>query len=447
MYKTTPDPEFKGLGELPPLPFCDFDMVGPEGYAESAAISAESRALPTEAVDCRWYIRAPPKSKIYLRFLEYEMHNSNECKRNFVAIYDGSSSVEHLKNKFCSTVANDVMLVNSVGVVRLWADEGSRKSRFKILFTTFHSPPCEGDTFFCHSNMCINNTLVCNGIQNCVYPWDENHCKEKRVSSILDTLDHTNLAIIAVTIIGVIILLVISVIIQIKQPRKKYIIRRDDFDPALLHPGFEPPHYELCTLRRAPSRELSDADAAADYDRFHTLLRSSSRCIRDHHCGSQQGSMHGSVHGSMHGSVHGSVHGSRSNLSLRDGSAAILTDGGGPLGLAPPPPPPPPPPPLPLPPAMLLGQQSPHNGMLRHTAPVGRRSVMVMNHEDEDEEEEEDEEDEEELMMEDDGVHHRAPHHHLHHQHHHPGQQYHHQGFFPSMEQSHAPHHGMSNDY
>lgn len=37
--------------------------------------------------------------------------------------------------------------------------------------------PCEGNTFFCHSNMCINNTLVCNGLQNCVYPWDENHCK------------------------------------------------------------------------------------------------------------------------------------------------------------------------------------------------------------------------------------------------------------------------------
>lgn len=73
-----------------------------------------------------------------MRFLEYEMHNSNECKRNFVAIYDGSSSVEHLKNKFCSTVANDVMLVSSVGVVRLWADEGSRKSKFRILFTTFH---------------------------------------------------------------------------------------------------------------------------------------------------------------------------------------------------------------------------------------------------------------------------------------------------------------------
>lgn len=96
-----------------------------------------------------------------MRFLEYEMHNSNECKRNFVAIYDGSSSVEHLKNKFCSTVANDVMLASSVGVVRLWADEGSRKSRFKILFTTFHEreflPYLETT---CSQHRCVKVLLV-----------------------------------------------------------------------------------------------------------------------------------------------------------------------------------------------------------------------------------------------------------------------------------------------
>lgn len=122
--------------------------------------------------------------------------------------------------------------------------------------------PCEGETFFCHSNMCINNTLVCNGIQNCVYPWDENRCKgtlrhnssaprcihyfiviitiylflnvpspplEKRKPSILDTLDNTNLTIIGVTCGLVVILLIISVIIQVKQPRKKYVVRRWDF--------------------------------------------------------------------------------------------------------------------------------------------------------------------------------------------------------------------------
>uniref|UniRef100_A0A673AWB1 Neuropilin (NRP) and tolloid (TLL)-like 1 n=1 Tax=Sphaeramia orbicularis TaxID=375764 RepID=A0A673AWB1_9TELE len=308
-YNFTQDPEFKDLGALPNLPLCEFELSGPEGFVESTQISRETRAQQNEAVDCRWYIKAPPK--IYMRFLEYEMHNSNECKRNFVAIYDGSSSVEHLKNKFCSTVANDVMLDSSLGVVRMWADEGSRKSRFKILFTTFHEPPCDGDTFFCHSNMCINHTLVCNGIQNCVYPWDENHCKEKRKASILDTLDNTNLTIIGVTCNSV---------------------ELDDFDPALLHPGFEPPHYELCTLRRAPSGDLTEAALAEDFEKFHKLQRSSSKCIRDHHCGSHQGS------------VHGSVHGSRSNLSIRDATIS----------------------------------QSPC--LSHHTTPAGRRSILVMKH-------------------------------------------------------------------
>ncbi|MBN3313953.1 NETO1 protein, partial [Atractosteus spatula] len=339
-------------------------MGGPEGIVESQQITKEGKALETEAVDCKWYIRAPPRSKmhlpsdralmepsgrprgvklwgtsnpigvwggrvartgnwpyftpmdfrevvtmreIYLRFLDYEMENSNECKRNFVAVYDGSSSVEDLKAKFCSTVANDVMLVTGLGVVRLWADEGSRGSRFQMLFTSFQEPPCEADTFFCHSNMCINNTLVCNGVQNCVYPWDENHCKEKRKANLLDNLTNTSGTIIGVTSCIVIILLIVSVIVQIKQPRKKYIVRKEDFDQTVFQEVFEPPHYELCTLRStAASADL--VDLAEDFENYHKLRRSSSKCIHDHHCGSQMSS----------------VKGSRSNLSTRD--ATILTD-------------------------------------------------------------------------------------------------------------------------
>ncbi|XP_048109858.1 neuropilin and tolloid-like protein 1 isoform X2 [Alosa alosa] len=303
-YNFTQDPDFKDMGTLPPLPNCDFEMGGPEGIVESIQVSKESKALDTQAVDCRWFIRAPPNSKIFLRFLEYEMQNSNECKRNFVAVYDGSSSVEHLKNKFCSTVAIDVMLNTEVGVVRLWADERSRKSRFRILFTTFQEPPCEGDTFFCHSNMCINNTLVCNGIQNCVYPWDENGCKG---------------------------------IIQMKQPRKKYIVRRDDFDPNLFHEAFEPPHYELCTLRRDNSAEMDELPQD-----FQKLRRSSSKCIRDHHCGSHASS----------------AHGSRTDLSLREAAAATHADSQAML------------PHLPLHPPL-------HHTI---TTPSGRRSILVMKH-------------------------------------------------------------------
>ncbi|KTG32753.1 hypothetical protein cypCar_00018519, partial [Cyprinus carpio] len=251
-------------------------------------------------------------SQIYLRILDYEMQNSNECKRNFVAVYDGSSSVEDLRNKFCSTVANDIMLVSALGVVRMWADEGSRKSRFRILFTTFQEPPCEADSFFCHSNMCINNTLVCNGVQNCVFPWDENHCKEKRKANILDNLNNTNGTIIGVTCCIVLILLVVSVIVQIKQPRKKYILRREDFDPTMFQEVFqEPPHYELCTLRSAAATSADLAELAEDFENYHKLRCASSRCVHEHHCGSSQLS---------------SSKGSRTNLSAREATPAILTD-------------------------------------------------------------------------------------------------------------------------
>ncbi|TRY56650.1 hypothetical protein DNTS_030364, partial [Danionella cerebrum] len=204
------------------------------------------------------------------------MHNSNECKRNFVAVYDGSSSVEDLRNKFCSTVANDVMLLSGLGVIRMWADEASRRSRFRILFTTFQ--------------------------------------EQKRKVNILDNLNNTNGTIIGVTCCIVLILLVISVIVQIKQPRKKYILRREDFDPTMFQEVFqEPPHYELCTLRSTGATSADLAELAEDFENYHKLRRASSRCVHEHHCGASHLSSH---------------RGSRSNLSAREAAAAaaILTE-------------------------------------------------------------------------------------------------------------------------
>ncbi|XP_075069341.1 neuropilin and tolloid-like protein 1 isoform X2 [Mixophyes fleayi] len=323
-YNFTPDPDFKDLGVLKPLP------GGPEGIIESVQILKEGKASADEAVDCKWYIRAPPRSKIYLRFLDYEMQNSNECKRNFVAVYDGSSSVEDLKAKFCSTVANDVMLRTGLGVIRMWADEGSRTSRFQMLFTSFQEPPCEANSFFCHSNMCINNTLVCNGVQNCVYPWDENHCKEKRKSNLLDQLTNTSGTVIGVSSCIVIILIIISVIVQIKQPRKKFVQRKGDFDQTVFQEVFEPPHYELCTLR-GTGAAADIADVADDFENYHKLRRSSSKCIHDHHCGS----------------LLSSTKDSRSNLSTRE--ATILTD-------------------------------TPNQPVKTNLQPMNRRNILVMKH-------------------------------------------------------------------
>lgn len=39
-------------------------MGGPEGIVESMQIMKEGKASASEAVDCKWYIRAPPRSKV-----------------------------------------------------------------------------------------------------------------------------------------------------------------------------------------------------------------------------------------------------------------------------------------------------------------------------------------------------------------------------------------------
>ncbi|NXS21584.1 NETO1 protein, partial [Mystacornis crossleyi] len=295
------DPDFKDLGVLKPLPVCEFEMGGPEGIVESVQIVKEGKASETEAVDCKWYIRAPPRSKIYLRFLDYEMQNSNECKRNFVAVYDGSSSVEDLKAKFCSTVANDVMLRTGLGVIRMWADEGSRNSRFQMLFTSFQEPPCEANTFFCHSNMCINNTLVCNGLQNCVYPWDENHCKveNRKPSPPLNFQKNFHLSFITY-LLSALVHLSSFVFLTTKR-------RFADSSKTVVccSVAFSNSAFSL----ESDDRTTADlADVTDDFENYHKLRRSSSKCIHDHHCGSQVSS----------------VKGSRSNLSTRD--ASVLTE-------------------------------------------------------------------------------------------------------------------------
>uniref|UniRef100_A0A8C6UNK1 Neuropilin (NRP) and tolloid (TLL)-like 2b n=1 Tax=Neogobius melanostomus TaxID=47308 RepID=A0A8C6UNK1_9GOBI len=258
---------------------CQFELSGPDGMIRSSQVEEDNKVKPDQAMDCIWNIRAPKNNRVL------SDGNSNECKRNFVAIYDGSNAIEDLKVKrLCSncTVANDVMLETGVGVVRMWADEGSRLSRFRMLFTSFSEPPCLHDSFFCDNNMCINNSLVCNGIQNCVFPWDENNCKEKKTKGLLFHLTKTHGSIICVSTGLVLLLFIVSILVQVKQPRKKVQGSKGDFQEV-----FDPPHYELFSLR--------DKDAPADLgvlseelQSLQALRRSSSgsRCIHEHHCGS-----------------------------------------------------------------------------------------------------------------------------------------------------------------
>ncbi|XP_047453528.1 neuropilin and tolloid-like protein 2 isoform X2 [Mugil cephalus] len=251
-YSFTADPEFHLHvgGLLNPIPDCQFELSGADGMIRSSQVEDEYKVKPDQAVDCIWTIRAPASNRIYLRFLEYQMENSNECKKNFVAVYDGSNAIEDLKAKFCSTVANDVMLDTGVGVVRMWADETSRLSRFRMLFTSF--------------------------------------ADQKKSKNIFHQITKTHGTIICVSTGVVLLLLIVSILVQVKQPRKKVLIRKNSmFHRADFQEVFDPPHYELFTLR---DKEMSGdlGELSEELQSLQALRRSSSgsRCVHEHHCGS-----------------------------------------------------------------------------------------------------------------------------------------------------------------
>uniref|UniRef100_A0A674N2T2 Neuropilin and tolloid-like protein 2 n=1 Tax=Takifugu rubripes TaxID=31033 RepID=A0A674N2T2_TAKRU len=269
-YSFTADPEFHLHigGLLNPIPDCQFELSGADGLIRSSQVEEENKVKLDQAVDCIWTIRAPLNHRIYLRFLE-----------PFV--------LKDFNHEY--TVANDVMLDTDVGVVRMWADETSRLSRFRMLFTSFADPPCAGNAFFCHSNMCINTSLVCNGIQNCVFPWDESNCKEKRSKGLFHQITKTHGTVICVSTGVVLFLLILSILVQVKQPRKKVLIRKNNlFQRSDFQEVFDPPQYELFTLR---DKEMSAdlGELSEELQSLHALRRSSSgsRCIHEHHCGSQ----------------------------------------------------------------------------------------------------------------------------------------------------------------
>lgn len=77
-----------------------------------------------------------------------------------------------------------------------------------------------------------------------------------------------------------------------KQPRKKVMTCKTAFNKTGFQEVFDPPHYELFSLR---DKEISAdlADLSEELDSYQKMRRSStaSRCIHDHHCGSQASSV------------------------------------------------------------------------------------------------------------------------------------------------------------
>uniref|UniRef100_A0A8C4WVA3 Neuropilin and tolloid like 2 n=1 Tax=Eptatretus burgeri TaxID=7764 RepID=A0A8C4WVA3_EPTBU len=310
-YSYVPDPDLQDFGGLHgPLPECEFEFFGSDGVIRSRQAEVEAKVVHGYHMDCSWIIRAPQNARLYLRFLEFDMQYSNECKKNFIAVYDGGSGAKDLKMKFCSTVASDMPLRSGVAVVRMWARNDSRLSHFRLLYTAYLDPPCDPNMFFCHSNMCINSSLVCNGFQNCAYPWDETHCQGEKKTNFWKHLTMANGTAVVVSAAAVLLLLALSIYVQITQPRKKRVPRNQTTpSPAPTFTSITP---ELPRAPSPPSRAHPPALAPplpppmtpfapftlTEKDMYVDLADlqdergpeprphgAPCRCVREHHCG------------------------------------------------------------------------------------------------------------------------------------------------------------------
>lgn len=114
---------------------------------------------------------------------------------------------------------------------------------------------------------------------------------EKKTAGLFEQVTKTHGTVIGITSGVVLVLLVISVLVQVKQPRKKVVACKTAFNKTGFQEVFDPPHYELFSLRdKEVSADL--ADLSEELDSYQQMRHASatSRCVHDHHCGSQAAS-------------------------------------------------------------------------------------------------------------------------------------------------------------
>lgn len=112
--------------------------------------------------------------------------------------------------------------------------------------------------------------------------------QEKKSKGLFIHLTKTHGTVICVSTGVVLLLFIVSILVQVKQPRKKVLVRKNMFQRGEFQEVFDPPHYELFALRdKATSGDLGVL--SDELQSLQALRRSSSgsRCIHEHHCGSQ----------------------------------------------------------------------------------------------------------------------------------------------------------------
>lgn len=237
VYDFIPNP----LETLPMIAKCEFDVGGPMGYIGSANISTEHTDYATkygEPVDCTWIVRADPGTQIFIQFQEYELEKPNDCNFNYIQIFDGRTDIEGHMKTFCGSVAEAQTSKSNTMYIRYFAEDKGLGSVFAAWFTVLtkkedgeEADPCDEGYYDCDDTFCVDKGLVCNGIRNCKFGWDEELCSGGDGGGIpLDITKTENIVIILlllVIMIGMCSGMVYNLVRKISEDKEDVFASRD----------------------------------------------------------------------------------------------------------------------------------------------------------------------------------------------------------------------------
>ncbi|XP_054165235.1 neuropilin and tolloid-like protein 2 [Oppia nitens] len=160
---------------------CRFNKTGVSGIIHHREIPPELQnysIVEELSIDCIWNITVRPGYQMYLTFNDYGLTIPNNCESNYIDVYNDKLSESSREQRFCGTKAESVRSKSNTMNIRFFAKPKAIEGvKFEIIFTAFRELPnkekCRSDEFDCADSTCIDQSLKCDGYDNCKYRYDE----------------------------------------------------------------------------------------------------------------------------------------------------------------------------------------------------------------------------------------------------------------------------------
>nr|XP_011447092.3 zinc metalloproteinase nas-39-like [Crassostrea gigas] len=129
-------------------------------------------------MDCTWRIHAPAGKVIRLTSDWFNVEQDGTCSYDYLNVYDGSNTGAKLIDKFCGHRTLNILSSGQNLYLEFITDDSERLRGFELSYKfVYASDTCGGRDFQCrNSHRCIDYSMVCNGITDCVDGTDESTC-------------------------------------------------------------------------------------------------------------------------------------------------------------------------------------------------------------------------------------------------------------------------------